>query len=47
MILDQMWINPYVQDLYAEIIAIEDISNVIDTDSELLKSNSVNIGEIQ
>ena len=47
MILDQIWINPHVQDLYAEIIAIEDISEGNDTDSELLKNNQPNIGEIQ
>jgi len=47
MVLDQMWINPHVQDLYAEIIAIEDISESNDTDNELLKTNQPNIGEIQ
>ena len=46
MVLDQIWINPHVQDLYAEIIAIEDISEGNDTDSELLKTNQPNIGEI-
>ena len=46
MILDQMWINPKVQDLYAEIIATEDIVAVCDTDGELLKSSQPNIGEI-
>ena len=47
MILDQIWINPRVQDLYAEIIATEDIVAVYDTDCELLKTNQPNIGEIQ
>ena len=47
MILDQIWINPRIQDPYAEIIAIEDISEGNDTDSELLKTNQPNIGEIQ
>jgi hypothetical protein len=44
--LDQIWINPHVQNLYAEIIAIEDISESNETDSELLKTNQPNIGEI-
>ena len=44
MVLDQIWINPHVQDLYAEIIAIEDISEGNDT--ELLENNQPNIGEI-
>ena len=47
MILDQIWINPHVQNLYAEIIALEDISEDSNTDSELLKTNQPNIGEIQ
>ena len=46
MILDQIWINPHVQDLYAEIIAIEDISEGNNADNELLKNNHINIGEI-
>ena len=47
MQLDQIWINPHVQNLYAEIIAIEDISEGNDTDCELLKTNQPNIGEIE
>ena len=47
MILDQMWINPKVQDLYAEIIATEDIVAVYGTDCELLKPSQLNIGEIK
>ena len=46
MMLDQIWINPHVQDLYAEIIAIEDISEGSNTDKELLNNNHINIGEI-
>ena len=46
MILDQIWINPHVQDLYAEIIAIEDISEESNADNELLKNNHIDIGEI-
>ena len=46
MQLDQIWINPRVQNLYAEIIALEDISKNNNTDSELLKTNQPNIGEI-
>ena len=46
MILDQMWINPHVQDLYAKIIAIEDIVAIHGTDCELLKNPQPNIGEI-
>ena len=46
MVLDQIWINPHVQNLYAEIIAIEDISEGNTTDNELLKTNKPNIGEI-
>ena len=46
MILDQMLINPRTQDLYAEIIAIEDITAVYGTDCELTKANQSNIGEI-
>lgn len=45
--LDQMWISPRVQDLYGEIIAIEDISENNDTDIELLKSKQIKIGEIK
>ena len=47
MVLDQMWINPKVQDLYAEIIATEDIVAVYGENCELLKNNQPNIGEIQ
>ena len=47
MQLDQIWINPHVQDLYAEIIATEDIIAVCNTDCELLKTNQPNIGEIE
>ena len=46
MILDQIWINPHVQDLYAEIIAIEDISEESNADNELLKNNHIDIGEV-
>ena len=46
MMLDQIWINPHVQDLYAEIIAIEDISEDNNADKELLNNNHINIGEI-
>ena len=35
MQLDQMWINPEIQDLYAKIIAIEDIIAEYGTDSKL------------
>ena len=44
MMLDQMWINPYVQDLYAEIIALEDIREVYGNE---LIPNQPNQGEIQ
>ena len=47
MTLDNLMINDQTQNLYAEIIAIEDICECTDTDSELLKSNQPNIGEIQ
>ena len=46
MVLDQIWINPHIQDLYAEIIAIEDISEESNADDELLKNNHIDIGEI-
>jgi hypothetical protein len=46
MSLDNLFINNATQDLYAEIVAIEDISEGNETDSELLKSNNINIGEI-
>ena len=46
MNLDQMRINPHVQSLYAEIIALEDISEGNHADNELLKTNQPNIGEI-
>jgi len=36
MQLDQMWINPRVQDLYAEIIATEDIVAEYGTDGKLI-----------
>ena len=47
MQLDQMWIHPRTQDLYAEIIATEDIVAIYGTDCELLKSSQPNIGEIK
>lgn len=47
MTLDRLMISGKAQDLYAEIIAIEDITEYDNTDTELLKSNSINIGEIQ
>ena len=43
MILDELHINPHTQSLYAEIIAIEDISEGNNT--ELLESKHINIGE--
>ena len=36
MQLDQIWINPRVQDLYAEIIATEDIIAEYGTDCKLI-----------
>jgi len=45
--LDVLMIRTETQNLYAEIIAIEDISEGNETDSELLKNNQPNIGEIQ
>ena len=46
MSLDNLFISNAIQDLYAEIVAIEDISEGNETDSELLKSNKPNLGEI-
>ena len=44
--LDVLMIRTETQNLYAEIIAIEDISEGNETDGELLKTNNINIGEI-
>ena len=46
MTLDNLMINESVQDRYAEQIAIEDICESNTTDSELLKSKTINLGEI-
>ena len=47
MQLDQLYITPHIQDLYAEIIATEDIVASYGTDCELLKTNQPNIGEVK
>ena len=46
MTLSELMISPRIQEEYAEQIAIEDISMSSETDTELLKSNNINIGEI-
>ena len=45
MQLDQMWINPRVQNLYAEIIAIEDIKSEYGIDYRTM-NNPQRKGEI-
>ena len=45
MQLDQMWINPETQDLYAKIIAIEDIMAEYCTDDEIMNSPQPKEGE--
>ena len=45
--LDQLWINPQVQDLYAEIIATEDIVAEYGTDYKLINNLQLNTGETQ
>ena len=45
MQLDQMWINPETQDLYAKIIAIEDIIAEYGTDCKLSNPHP-NQGEV-
>ena len=46
MQLNEIYINPHTQDLYAEIIAIEDIVESYGTDYVLLNTSQLNIGEI-
>jgi len=46
MQLDQMWINPRIQDLYAKIIAIEDITAECGTDCNLINNPQPKQGEI-
>ena len=45
MQLDQIWINPETQDLYAKIIAIEDIIAEYCTDDEPLNNSQPKQGE--
>ena len=44
--LDKMGVSDEAQDQYAQQIAVEDICCDNDTDSQLLQSNNINIGEI-
>ena len=45
MQLDQMWINPRIQNLYAEIIATEDIVSEYGTNCKLISNTQPNQGE--